>query len=243
MIPSLKRAIAQFVKKPFPFVWSSIMYVVLQLLFAFAAVGLFIIYFIIASVFGVPVTTGSVLTVLAAMFVLFVLAFFSCGLNAGLFRSYAAALEGRKTTVADFLRYSLKKSAPMFAVLLLAGVLLTVLVGPAVLLYTISLKAIAYMNFLVALYALGAAFVVFFLFTPAFVAIGAFGTEFVSSLRGMIVFLSRKHVNALGLYVLFACVWVLNAIPLVQIASFLVLYPVIASAFVVMFQGSGGRPR
>ncbi len=243
MIPSLKRAIAQFVKKPFPFAWSSIMYLVLQLLFAFAAVGLFMIYFIIASVFGMPVTASSVPTALAAVFVLAVLGFFSCGLNAGLFRSYAAALEGRKTTVADFLRYSFRKSAPMFAVLLLAGVVLTVLVGPAIALYSVSLKGIAYMDVVLWLYSLGAAFLVFFLFTPAFVAIGAFGTEFVSSLRGTIMLLRRKHVNALGLYILFAFTWVLNAIPLVQIVSFLVIYPVIASAFVVMFQGSGGRPR
>ena len=39
MIPSLKRASAQFARNPFIFVWSSIMYVALQLLFALAALG------------------------------------------------------------------------------------------------------------------------------------------------------------------------------------------------------------
>jgi hypothetical protein len=220
------------------------MYVVLQLLFALAAVGIFLIYFLIASVLGLPTTVNSPPAVIAAVATLLLLLFFSCGLNAGLLRSYAAALEGRKTTVAEFLRYSLKKAAPMFAVMLMRDLVLAVIVGPVVLLYVSSLSGAAYMDVLVGAYALCATFLIHFLFTPAFVSIGAFGTEFVSSLRIGIGFLRRKHVNALGLYAVFALAWLLNLVPIVQIITILVVYPVVYSAFVVMFQGSGsGRSR
>ncbi len=215
------------------------MYVVLQLLFAFAALGLLIAYFFVASVVGISTTVDAITTVAAAAIAFIVLLYFSCGLNAGLMRAYAAALEGKKITLAEFLRYSLQKSAPMFLVMLLRDVVTLVVAGPLVVLYTYSLKDIAYMDLFVTLYVLGAVFLVHFLFTPAFISMGAFGTGVLSSLRNGFGFLKRRHVYALGLYFLFAIVWLLNFLPVIQLVSIFAIYPVVYAALIVMFQGSG----
>jgi hypothetical protein len=216
------------------------MYVALQLLFALAALGVFLIYFFIASVFGLSTAVTSTPTIVAAAVSLLMLLLFSCGLNAGLLRSYAAALEGRKTTVAEFLRYSLQKAPEMFAITVVRDLLLVILVAPLLVAYVYSFKTLPYMDIFVAAYALGMTFLIHFLFTPALLSMGVFGTDPVSSFRNGIGFLKRKHFNAMALYAVFALVWLLNFVPVVQIITIFVVYPAAYSALIVMFQGSGG---
>ena len=241
MIVPSRMAFAQFSGRPFPFVWSSVIYVVLQLMFLFSCVGLFIIYFFLASMLGFDTSLRAIPTMVAIGISLLVFLYFTNGLNAGLMKAYHAALEGRKTTVAEFLHYSVSKSTIMFVIMLLRDLVFALVAAPAVALYYYFLSEILYMDYLTGLYIAALLFFVHFLFTPAFISAGAFATGFMQSLRNGFYFLRRNHVYALGLYFLFAVVWVLNFVPLLQLVMIFALYPVVYSAFILMFQMSHAR--
>jgi len=240
LIPSLRRASAAFTRHPYPFVWSSFMYAVMQVLFAFAAAGVFLLYFLLASVLGIGTGVSDIPTVIAAMIVLLVFLFFSCGLNAGLISAYAAAMEGRKTTVADFFKYSLQKSPPMFAIMAVRDAITLVAASPGIALFYF-LKDTPFVDMISMLYVLLVVFIMHLLFTPVFVSTGAFGSGLITSLRNGAGLLRRKHVYALGLYVVFAIVWFFNFIPLVQLFTLFAAYPIVYSAFIAMFQGGPVR--
>jgi len=241
LIASTRLAFAQFSRQPFPFVWSSIIYVVLQLLFLFSCIGLFLIYFFVASVLGVKAGLNTIPTMIVLGIIVLLLLFFSNGLNAGLMKSYHGALEGRKTTVAEFLRHSLSKSLVMMVIMLLRDVAFLLVAAPAAALYYFFLAGITYMDYLTGLYILFVLFFIHFLFTPAFISAGTFGTEFIQSLKNGFYFLRRNHINAFGLYILFAIIWILNFVPLLQLATILAVYPIVYSGLILMFQAGHQR--
>jgi len=229
-----------FSKAPFPFVWSSVVFIVFQLLLFFAALGIFLIYFLLASVLGLNTSLSAIPTLVALGLAFVVFLFFSCGLNAALARAYVSALEGRKTTMADFMRYALVKSPATFVIMLIRDAATLIVASPGIALL-VFLKDVAYMDILGDLYILLAVFLVHFLFTPAFISAGGFGTGLAQSLRNGVSFLRRNHVYALGLYIVFAFVWLMNFIPVIQLVTLFAIYPVVYSAFLVMFNESRMR--
>jgi len=234
-------AFAQFSSRPFPFVWSSVIYVVLQLMFLFSCIGIFIIFFFLASVLGYDTSLYSIPTMVVLGISLLVFLYFTNGLNASLMKAYQAALEGNKTTVADFLRYAFSRSFTMFMIMLVRDIVFALVAAPAVALYYYYLSEYSYMNYLFGIYIAALLFLIHFLFNPVFISAGAHSTNLMQSFRNGYYFLKRNHVYALGLYFLFAIVWVLNFIPLIQIVMIFAVYPVVYSAFLLMFQMSHGR--
>jgi hypothetical protein len=240
LIAQIQKSLISFSRAPFPFVWSSVVYVIFQLLFLFAAVGIFLIYFLLASVLNVSTSLSSVPTMAALGVAFLIFLFFSCGLNAGLAKAYASAVEGRKTTMADFMRYSLFKSPITFVIMLIRDVATLIVASPGIAIYVL-VKDVPYLDIISMLYILFVVFIVHFLFTPAFISAGAFSTSLVQSLRNGANFLRRRHINALGLYIIFALVWLLSFIPILQLVTLFAIYPIIYSAFIVMFQDSRTR--
>lgn len=239
MIVSLKKAFAEFSKHPFIFIWPSLVYVALQLLFVLASVGLFLIYFLLASVLGISTGIQEIPTLVAAGIVLIIFLFFTSGLNAGLIKGYSQALEGKKITMADFFRYSLSKSAMLFAILLLREVLFLLVAGWVVAAFVyFDLGQYQYVDILVGAYVLFSIFIIHFLFTPAFISAGALETRLFQSMRNSFRSLRKKHIYALGLYIVFAFIWILNFIPFIQLFTLFALYPIVYSAFIVMLKDS-----
>lgn len=238
MIVPSRMAFAQFSSRPFPFIWASVIYVVLQLMFLFGCLGIFLIYFFLASVLGLNTSISSIPSIIALSVSGLIFLIFTNGLNAGLMKAYYAALENRKTTVADFLHYSTSKSLMMFSIMLLRDIVYALLAALPVVLYIYVLSEIAYMNYLLYIYLAGLLFVVHFLFTPAFISAGTYGTSFFQSLRNGFYFIRRNHINALGLYILFAFIWILNFVPLLQLLSIFAVYPIVYSALILMFRMS-----
>lgn len=240
MIAQLQKSLMAFSKQPFPFVWSSIVYLIFQLLFLFAAIGVFLIYFLLASMLNISTSVGALPTMAALGVAAIIFLFFSCGLNAALAKSYASALEGRKTTMADFMRYALVKSPLTFVIMLVRDLVTLIVASPGIALFYF-VKNVAYMDILGGSFILFAVFVVHFLFTPAFISAGAFGTSLPQSLRNCVNFLRRRHAYALGLFIVFAFVWLLNFVPVIQLVTLFALYPIVYSAFIVMFNESRMR--
>jgi hypothetical protein len=241
MMLSLKKAFDRFSEHPFLFMWSSLLYIGFQLLYILSAVGVFLIYFFFASVMGLNTGVDEIQTIAAAAFVVILFLFFSSGLNAGLANAYNNSLENKKTALADFFRYSLGRSPVLFAIMLLREVVFLMIVGPIIALYIFVLNEYEYMDALTGIVALTLTFLIHLVFTPALIYAGAFGMEVFGAMRSGFRLLRTKHVYFLGLYLIFAPVWLLSFIPVIQIITLFALYPISYSSMIAMLEKERNR--
>ncbi len=236
MIESLKRSFDSFSRHPFIFVWGSLVYILMLIVFLLAAVGFFLLYFIISSIFGLPMGITEIPTLIVAGVLGFILLFFLSGLSAGLSMTYHKAITKSKTCFVEFYDYAVRRSPVVFGVLLLRDFITILIVGPVIGLFVFFLEDIEYMDMLVGLYALFSVFVVHMLFTPAIIAAGAFNDDLFSSLKKGFQLIKSRHINFIGLYIVFAIGWFMNFIPLIQLFSLFFFYPLAYTALIVMME-------
>ncbi|MFN7991270.1 MAG: hypothetical protein U0R44_03895 [Candidatus Micrarchaeia archaeon] len=238
MINSLKKVTNAFSKGPFLFVWASLMYVFMLLVFLFACIGLILAYFIFLSVFNQKLDTTSLPTMAIFGVVGLLFVFLSGGLNASLARAYHSAFWREKTSLTGFYSYALDKAPEVFGIQLIRELIWLLLAGPVIAIFVFFLKGYAYLDLLVYAYVLGVTFVIHMAFTPAFLSAGAFGTGMFSSLKHTLDFFKKKHIHIVALYAIFALVWLLNFIPFIQLATIFAAYPVVYAAMIVMMEDS-----
>lgn len=242
MIESLKRSFNAYTKNPFLFVWGSMMYVFMVLIFFFAALGLLLAYFMFLSVIGQPFDLQSIPTMgfLAVLSIAFL--FFSSGLNASLAKAYRSAFWKNNTSITAFYTYALEKAPQNFAILLIRDFIWLMLAGPVIAIYVYFLTTVPYMDWIIGLVVATITFTIHMLFTPALLSTGALESGLYNSLKHGFNVLRRKHIMFIGLYFLFAIVWLLNFIPFVQLVTIFFLYPVVYTALIVMMENTGKQP-
>ncbi|MBU0532783.1 hypothetical protein KKB44_04810 [Candidatus Micrarchaeota archaeon] len=212
------------------------LHIFISLIFSFAAIGVFLIYFMFISLFGQELTLEAISTLAVIGVILTILLLFMNGINAALARAYKKALTKGKTSVAEFYSYALDKAPEMFAIMLTREFIWLLVVGPAIALYVYVLQGYEYMDWLVGTYAFCATFVVHMIFTPSLILAGAFNASIYDSFRQGLNFWRKKHMFFIGIYIIFAVAWLLNFIPLLQIVSIFFLYPLVYTAMVIMMQ-------
>lgn len=237
LIGSLRRSFYAYMKHPFIFIWGSLVYLLMLAVFFMAAVGFFIIYFMLSSMLNVPIGPDQIPTMVVGAFITIDFMYFLGGLSAGLFMTYNKALTKNKTSLAEFYGYALHKAPTMFGVLVIREFLTLLVLGPVIALYVVFLSNIEYMDYMLYAYILFWVFVLHFLFTPAFIGAGAFGYGLFPALNHAFSLIRKRHVNYLGLFILFAIVWFLNFVPLVQLVTLFFLYPILVTALVSMMAG------
>ncbi len=223
------------------FAWSSLLYVFMLVVFLFGALSIFLVYFIILSIFGQgfdPVSLGSIgaYIVITLLFL-----FFTSGLNAALAKAFHSALSNEKTSLIKFYSYAIDKAPEMFAIMLTRDLVWLLLAGPGIAVYIYFLSPYQYMDAAIGIYVLAVTFIVHMLFTPAFLSAGTFGTDVYSSLRHALHFIVKRHVFFLVMFVIFAIVWLLSFIPFIQLVTLFFAYPVVYSAMIIMLEKEGGE--
>ena len=221
------------------------MYLFMLVLFFFAAFGLLLVYFFFLSAIGETFSFESIPTDILLAIVSLTFIFFANGLNAGLVCSYRAALWKERVTITKFFNYVIDRAPECFAIQLIRDIIWLVLIGPVIALYIYALNGVQYMDWIVGLVVLMITFVVHMLFTPATLCAGMYDNGIFGSLKQGLGMLRRKHVMFIGLYVLFALVWLLNFVPILQLVTIFFLYPILYTALIVMVENSTrpGGPR
>lgn len=240
MIESLKRAFSAYSRNPLPFVWGSVMYLLLSAVFLFASIGLLLLYFLSMSVFNQAVDPGSIGTIAFVGVVGILFAFILSGLNAALARDYRSGLWKEKMSLTKFFSYAIDKAPSAFVIVLIQGFVLLVLAGPAIAVYVLFLRGVDFVDIALWMYLLVVTFIVSLLFTPAIVYNGAVGLDIVSSFKRSVRLFTHKHINFIGLFIVFSIAFALNFVPLVQLVSIFFLYPVTYTAMISMME-NGAR--
>jgi hypothetical protein len=238
LIASLKKAFNAYSRRPFLFVWGSLLYIFMLITFIFASVGIFLAYFMFLSMFGQELDFEALSTVAVAVVIGLLLLFFLNGINASLARTYYQALNNKKNSVARFYSYAIDKAPTMFAIELVRNFIWLLLVAPAILIYVEFLEGHEYMDVLIGSYGFFMTFVIHMFFTPSFIIAGAFDKGVYTSMRYGIELWRKKHIFFIGLYTLFAFTWVFNFIPFIQIASLFFAYPVVYAAMTLIIDNN-----
>ena len=234
----MSKAFRLYSKTPFLFVWGSLVYIFLLIVCLFAAVGLFLIYFMALSAFDQVLNFESIPTLAVIGIIVLLFLFFANGLNAALAMTYRKALSKGKISVARFFSYAMDKAPQMFGIMIVREFIWLLLVGPFLAIYIYYLQEYEFMDFLFGAYALFMTFIIHLVFTPAFVLAGGFGIDIFNSMKLDLDFLKQRHIFFIGLYIVFAIVWLLNFIPFVHIATLFFAYPVVYAAIVVMLDNT-----
>ena len=237
MIDSLKKAFTAYTKSPFQFAWGSFLYIVLLAVFGFAAIGLGLIYFLSMSVLNIGVTLESIPSVIVAGVIGLIFVFAASGLNAALVKAYRSAALREKTSLTGFFAHCVDKATVTFAIMLMEGIVWLIFAGPAIALYIYFLSQMTFMIIVLALYLLAVTFVISLLFTPV-LTYAALGTDLIGSFKRAFGLFKRKHIQFVGLYILFSAAWLLNFVPLIDLLSIFIIYPAIYTAMITMMEGT-----
>jgi hypothetical protein len=206
------------------------------MLFTLACAGLFVVYFLFASVFNKTVSFSSISTIIVSVFIVIIFMFFANGLNGALAAAYRRAMGKEKTSLVAFYSDALGRAPVMFALMLVRDLVWLLLVGPFIAAYFYALQGVVYMDVLLIAYALFMTFLIHMVFTPAFLSAGAYGTGMVLSLRNTVRLLRNRHIFFICLYALFALVWLLSFVPFIQLATLFFAYPVVYGAMITMLE-------
>ena len=236
MIESITKAFNAYSKGPFLFVWASIMYIILLIASLFAAFGMAVAYFIALSVLNKEMVIGSIPTLAVFGIIALLFIFFGGGLNAALAKAYRSAYWKEKMSLTKFYGYALEKAPEMFGIQLVRELLWVLLAGPGIAIYIYMLKGIEFMDILFYAYIVFVTFMIHMIFTPAFISAGAFGMNLFSSMRHAFEFLRKRHVFFIAMFALFAVLWFLNFIPILQFITIFFAYPVLYTALIIMME-------
>ncbi len=241
LFSSIKKAFSAFTAKPFLFVWGSLMYLFMLLIFLLATFGLVLIYFMAASTLSYDITfelaVESVPNMLAVLAIALFFVYFMGGMNAALAKTYNDAVNGVKTNFLDFYYYGLSRASIMFGILMMRCLVSILVIAPVGAIYYFFLMDYEYMDYILYAYAVGMTFLIHMLFTPAFIS-ASLGSIPFDAFRAAFATIRNKHVFFVGLYIVFAFVWLLNFIPLIQLVTLFFLYPVMYSALIIFVENN-----
>ena len=239
LLSYIKKAFSAYTAKPFLFMWGSIVYLFMFLVFLLATFGFVLIYFMLTSVLSYDITLDanveSIPNLIIAAAILVAFIYFMGALNAALAKTYYNAVDGIKTSLVDFYHYGLSRGPMMFSVVLMREFISLLILGPLAAIYYYFLMDFQYMDMIFYTVVLFLIFVIHFLFTPALIA-ASLGALPFDSFRKAFLTIKYKNVHLFAMFILFAVVWVLNFIPLLQLFTIFFFYPIIYSALIMLVE-------
>ena len=233
MLNAIQDAISSYVKRPFPFIFIGLIHLGLQVLITLALIGIFLLIFFTASVFRITFDSPIMMVAVGLLIIAFL--FFTYGLKGAAYYSYNNTLKGLNVTFFDFYDYLFRNSKRFFIVFIIRLFITLLFIMPLVIVYFYFLKNynIKYLEIVIGLISAFLLFMVHFIFYSAFASVAISSTNTRESLAHAFLFLKTKHISTLLLYSLYSIIWVTQFIPLIQIASFFVFFPIVYSAIVI----------
>lgn len=235
MFDSIQGAVSSFTRRPLPFVSVALIHVLLQSLMLFALIGVFLVVFFTASLFRL--SADLVLIAVAAILAILFL-YFSSGLKGAALNAYSTVLGGGKVGFFEFYHYTLRNSPRFFGLFMVRSVVELMPSGLFLALYYIILKNwnLPYMDIFIGLVSSFFIFISHYLFYPSFISAATYGTGIMASLKNCFKFLRSAHIFALLLYAIYSIVWLTQFIPIINILTYFVTFPIAYCAMILYFQ-------
>ncbi len=237
MLNLLQRGISLYTARPLGHARLALMHLLLQMLFAFAVLGVYTVAFFIAAFLNVAAFSIPMLIVTALLAT--VLAYVLCGLKGAYISACADLANNQATGFFEMYKSTFVKAPKMFTLFVIHAIAIAVFVGPVAAAYYFALAktSIPYIAPITAIIGGGIAYIISYLFFAGYVSAAVYNTGVKSSIAASFKCIRTTHVFLLvlfGIYVL-ACITAL--VPLVQIISIFVTIPVVYLTLIAYFQG------
>ena len=237
MIQAIKNSFAAFSKDPVTFMVPTFLYPMLMLITLGAICGVLLIVFFIFTLLGLTGTTS--MYVLGGVGVLLGLVYMimAAGYKGAMVNEYNNATEKGVVGLEHYLKYAFANAGRLFVIAFIKMALIGFVLMPFVLLYYYVLYEYheAY-TVLAALAALAGVFIIEFVFAFSY---PAYVVRKVSPITAIIIsfnFVKDKHIKALGIYAFYSVVALSTLIPLLDIITYFVFYPIAYTSLLLFFK-------
>lgn len=232
----INAAIKEYMKRPIRFGAVVLISIILNFVTLGALIGAFLIVYYSLSLVGfgdVPSVVGVIGGTLLILYLVIM-----NGLKGALIKTLGGVAKREKPSIRSFFKYSIERGEVFFVITLLKFLILAILVAPFYLLYSQVLlpMELPYIDWL--LYGIAGAigFVVEIPFMYAYIAAANQNLNTTGALKASFRLLRKRFVGAFAMYTVYALVWVSLFIPLLNIITVFVFYPVIYVAAILFYE-------
>ncbi len=238
MFQSVGDALEHFSRDPVAFMVPTLLYPIFLLITLGAFLGVLFIIFMLLTLVGAGgeitlYALGGVGAVLSLLYILL-----SAGYKGAMVAEYDNASEKGGVGLMHFMRYALSNSGGLFVISIVKMAIIGFVVMPFLLLYYFVLidlwEGWLYIFGMLALFLV---FMIEFLFSFSFTA---YVVRRVSPLTAMIIsfnFIKEKNVKAFLVYGFYGLVALSTLVPILNIITYLVFYPIAYTSLILFFKG------
>ncbi|MEM4166137.1 MAG: hypothetical protein QW153_02280 [Candidatus Bilamarchaeaceae archaeon] len=235
----LKSVFAAYGEKPLLFLWGSLLYVFFSLIVLLSTIGILLVSFLLLFFFGYLPNFDTPLNLIlyalpTTIALLFMLYMNGC-ITAATIYAYKNATNGTVISLIDFYHYGLSRGPMMFSIGVLRDFFMFIVIGVGTAIYYYGLQGFEYGTHILAIYTLMVLFVFHLITKPGIIACGLGERPFESFKKTYLVF-AKKHIYFIVFFTMYAFVWLMNFIPILQFISLFVLFPLSYSALIKMVE-------
>lgn len=235
MLVFLKKSFYAYSKNLTGFIWSTLVYCLLYLISIFGGIGLFLIYFMMASVFNFSIFENIAITGVFALISLVFTYYFANAFYGGLLMAYRrCSTTNQKSSLALIYEQSIRCAPKMFLIALLRDFLWLV---PMIILLAIRFfvfPTVGLMSYVATIGTLCAFFVTHLLFKPIMIYCSAYDYSISDSFRKGLKLIKNKPLDYLGLYSLYSVAYLVKQVPILNVFVLFVINPILVSGMIFL---------
>lgn len=233
----LKKVFAAYGEKPLLFLWGSVLHVFFSLIVFLSTIGILLLSLLVLFFFGYTPdfsnTTNMILYAIPVFFALVYMIYMNGCTTAATVYAYKSAIDGKVVSLIEFYHYGLARGPMMFSIGILRDFFMFTVIGIGAAIYYFALQNFEFGIHLFAIYALITVFFFHLITKPGIIACGLGEKPFESFKKTYLVF-AKRHIYFILFFVFYSFIWLLNFVPLINILSLFVLFPLLYSALIEM---------
>ncbi|MDD5023022.1 MAG: hypothetical protein PHU63_02535 [Candidatus ainarchaeum sp.] len=238
LLRNINRAIKEYTKKPILFAWTVIISIILNFIAIGAVAGAFLVVYYALAIMemgDVPLLIYSLISVLFITYLVIM-----NGLKGALINSLKGITKKQQPSITYFFKYAIQRGSVFFSITLLKLVFSAIFIIPIYLLYQNVLlpMEIPHLELIFSIVVAGIVFIIEFPFSYTYISAAVNEYGVINSLRASLRFLRKRGLSAFGIYIVYAIVWTTLFVPLLNIVSILVLYPIVYTAMILLYEGN-----
>ena len=240
MFKAMEKAISAFTKQFIQFIYGSFLAFFLNLITIGALLGFLLIVYYTLSTFNVLngniILIAIILTIISIVYLVI-----ANGLKGALIKTYQSIMQGERPHASYYLNYALGNGEVFLLITIVKLIFMAIVLSPLAGLYFLVLNGSGniLVNVVFVLFGLFLVFLMEFPFPFAYISAALDERGVIYAIKQGFKFVIKKNIGALGLFFIYAISWVFLLIPLLQIASFLALYPLTYTSLIVAYRDFG----
>lgn len=235
MLVFLKKSFYAYSKNLAGFIWATLVYCLLYLISIFGGIGLFLIYFMIASALNFSIFENIAVTGVFGLISLIFTYYFANAFYGGLLIAYRrASTTNQKPSLALIYEQSIRCAPKMFLLALLRDFLWVV---PMIILLAIRFllfPTVGLMSYVATIGTLFMFFLTHLIFKPIMIYSSAYDFSISDSFRKGLRLIKNKPLDYLGIYALYSVAYLIKQIPILNVLVLFVINPILLSGMVFL---------